>query len=158
MDVGTPMGLAFSSGINAYLPLLSFAIAARWFHLYKVNPQFSFITQDWFLIALVVLALADLFVDKIPVADHIWDAVHTVVRPIAGALVAAACTSQVPGVAMPSVLDGAQMSGMGLVLPVLAGATLAGAGLLVPFIAGAVLAAMTHVTKVVIRLTSTVTT
>ncbi|HLZ63356.1 MAG TPA: DUF4126 domain-containing protein [Ktedonosporobacter sp.] len=160
MDVGTPMGLAFSSGINAYLPLLSFAIAARWFHLYKVNPNFGFITQDWFLIALVILALADLLVDKIPIADHIWDAVHTVIRPIAGALVAAASTSQVPGVglALPSVVGGVQLSSVGLLVPLAAGAGLAGAGLLVPLIVGAALAGMTHATKVVIRLASTATT
>ena len=104
MDIGTSYGLALSSGVNAYLPLLSFAIAARWFHLYKVNPSFSFITQDWFMIILAVLTLADLFADKIPVVDHIWDAIHTVIRPVAGAVAATASAGQISGAAIPTTL------------------------------------------------------
>lgn len=129
MDFGTSYGLAFSSGINAYLPLLSFSIAARWFHLYKVNPDFNFITQDWFMVVLVILTLADLFADKIPYVDHVWDAIHTVLRPIAGGLVAAASQSQVSGV-----------------------------GLSAPLVLGAALAGMTHTTKAATRAASTLTT
>ncbi len=44
MDFGTSYALALSSGVNAYFPLLAFAMAARWLHLYKVNPSFSFVT------------------------------------------------------------------------------------------------------------------
>jgi len=100
MDLGTPLGLALASGINAYLPLLSFAISARFLHLDKVNPNFTFITQDWFIIALVILTLIDFVADKFPVIDHAWDAIHTVIRPLAGALVAAASYSQfhLPGI------------------------------------------------------------
>ncbi len=95
MDLGTPLGLAFASGINAYLPMLSFAIAARFFHLYKVNPNFAFITSNWCIAALVLLTLLDFVADKIPVIDHTWDAIHTAIRPIAGALIAAASYGQV---------------------------------------------------------------
>src|SRR5215469_7540500 len=129
MDFGTAYGLALSSGINAYLPLLSFSIAARWFHLYKVNPDFAFVTQDWFMITLAILALADIFADKIPVVDHIWDAIHTVLRPVAGAIVAAAASDQTSGAA--------------LLLPIIFGGTLAG---------------MAHTTKAATRLTSTAST
>ncbi len=129
MDFGTSYGLAFASGVNAYLPLLSFAIAARWFHLYKVNPNFAFITQDWFMVALLILALADLFADKIPGVDHVWDAIHTVLRPIAGALVATASDSQVSGAGIP-----------------------------VTFLLGAAVAGMTHTTKATTRVVSTATT
>jgi hypothetical protein len=128
MNFGTPYGLAFSSGINAYLPLLSFSIAVRWFHLYQVNPQYSFITQDWFIAVLVLLTIADLVADKIPYVDHIWDLIHTVLRPIAGALVAAASESQATG-----------------------------AGQVVPLVIGAGLAAMTHTTKAATRAASTAT-
>jgi hypothetical protein len=81
MEIGTPLGLGFASGINAYLPLLSFAVASRWLHLYKVNPNFAFVTSDWFIIALVVLTITDFVADKIPVIDHTWDATHTVMPP-----------------------------------------------------------------------------
>ncbi len=46
MEIGTPLGLGLASGINAYLPLLSFAVSVRWLHLYKVNPTFAFITSN----------------------------------------------------------------------------------------------------------------
>jgi len=129
MDIGTAYGLAFSSGINAYLPLLSFSLSARFFHLYKVNPNFSYVTQDWFMIALAILALADLFADKIPAVDHVWDMIHTILRPIAGAIVAAASQEQ-----------------------------LAGPGLPVALVLGAGLAGMMHTTKATTRVISTATT
>lgn len=129
MDFGTSYGLALSSGINAYLPLLSFGVAARWLNLYKINPNFSFVTADWFLILMAILALADLFADKIPVVDHAWDAVHTVVRPLAGALVAAASNNQVTGAGIPATM-----------------------------LLGGAFAGMTHVTKATTRVASTATT
>jgi len=129
MDIGTAYGLAFSSGINAYLPLLSFSLSARFFHLYKVNPNFSYVTQDWFMIALAILALADLFADKIPAVDHVWDMIHTILRPIAGAIVAAASQEQ-----------------------------LAGPGLPVALVLGAGLAGMMHTTKATTRVASTAMT
>ncbi|GHO42954.1 DUF4126 domain-containing protein [Ktedonospora formicarum] len=129
MDIGTAYGLSFASGINAYLPLLSYSIAVRFFHLYKINPDFAFVTNDWFMIGLAVLALADLFADKIPGVDHVWDAIHTVLRPIAGALVAAAATGDASG-----------------------------AALAVPLIAGGSIAGITHATKATTRAASTVGT
>ncbi|EFH86261.1 DUF4126 domain-containing protein [Ktedonobacter racemifer] len=130
MDItASGIGLAFSSGINAYMPLLSYAIAARFFHLYKVNPDFAYITSDWFMIALAILALADLFADKIPGVDHVWDIIHTVVRPIAGALVAAAASGHTSG-----------------------------AALAIPLIVGGSIAGVTHATKATTRAASTVGT
>ena len=129
MNIGTPYGLALASGIDAYIPLLSYAVCVRFFHLFKVNPSLAFITQDWFMIILVILALADLFADKIPVVDHVWDAIHTVLRPVTGAMVAAAASNQTSGAA--------------LLLPIIFGGTLAG---------------MAHTTKAATRLTSTATT
>ncbi len=130
MSIGTPYGLALASGVDAYIPLLFFAICVRFLHLFKVNPNLAFVTQDWFIIALVILALADLFADKIPVVDHIWDAIHTVVRPVAGAIVAAAASTD-------------QTSGAAFVVPLILGGTLAG---------------MAHTTKTATRLASTATT
>lgn len=129
MDFATSSGLAFASGINAYLPLLSFAVAADvWPDRYHINPQFAFLTQGWCIVILAILTLADFCADKIPGLDHVWDAIHTLLRPVAGALVAAAASH-------------------------------ASGGWLPVFIAlGAGLAAMTHTTKATVRITSTATT
>ena len=157
MALGTPLGLAFASGINAYLPLLSFAISARFFHLYTVNPNVAFITQDWFLIALVLLTLADFVADKFPLIDHTWDAVHTVIRPLMGALVAAASSGQfhLPGTSL-SVASSHYM--LGTVVATTNGIPVVGLGLLVILLLGGVLAAMSHTAKATTRLVSTLTT
>src|ERR1700738_3530183 len=97
VGLGTPFGLAFASGLNAYLPSLAFACSVRWLHLYKVNPNFAFITSNWFIAALVILTLLDFVADKIPLIDHVWDTVHTAIRPIAGALIAAASSNALSG-------------------------------------------------------------
>jgi len=152
MDIATTYGLtyglALASGVNAYFPLLAFAIAARWFHLYKVNPSFSFITQTWFMVALAILALADLFADKIPVVDHGWDAIHTFIRPVAGAFVAAASDNRIH-VLPNTTYMGTHIMTMGINLSLT---------LVVVMLTGGVLALMTHVTKASTRLASTATT
>jgi len=145
---GLSYGLAFASGVNAYFPLLAFAVAARWLHLYKVNPNFSFVTQTWFMIVLAILALADLFADKIPVIDHVWDAIHTVIRPLAGALVAAASDNRIHVSATPT-YAGTHIMTMSINLSLT---------LVVVMLIGAVLALMTHVVKASTRVASTATT
>jgi len=167
MDLGTPLGLAFASGINAYLPLLSFAVSARFLHLDKVNPQFAFITQDWFIIALVILTLIDFVADKFPPIDHTWDAIHTVIRPIAGALVAAASYSQfhLPGIkisAASSQIPQAMLTSsshiLGTIVAVSNTVPTLGPGLLIILILGGLLALMSHTVKATTRLASTLTT
>ncbi len=167
MDLGTPLGLALASGINAYLPLLSFAISARFLHLGKVNPNFTFITQDWFITALVILTLVDFVADKFPVIDHTWDAIHTVIRPIAGALVAAASYSQfhLPGIkigAASSQIPQAMLTSsshiLGTIVAVSNTVPTLGLGLLIMLILGGLLALMSHTAKATTRLVSTFTT
>ncbi|GAC1650886.1 MAG: DUF4126 domain-containing protein [Ktedonobacteraceae bacterium] len=152
MDIATSYGLtyglALSSGVNAYFPLLAFAVAARWLHLYKVNPSFSFVTQTWFMVVLAILTLVDFFADKIPVVDHAWDAIHTVIRPLAGALVAAASDNHIhiPG---STTYAGTHFMAMSI--------NLSGT-LVIVMLLGAVLAFMTHATKAATRVASTATT
>ncbi|GAC1382334.1 MAG: hypothetical protein NVSMB33_09620 [Ktedonobacteraceae bacterium] len=169
MDIGTPLGLAFASGINAYLPLLSFAISVRFLHLYKLNPNFAFVTSNWFMIALLLLTIADFVIDKIPVIDHTWDAVHTVIRPIAGALVAAASYGQFH---IPNINNGTASSAipqammvvtsvshlLGMTIAATNGLTPGGIGLVIMLIIGGLLAAMSHTAKATTRLVSTATT
>ncbi len=155
MNLGTPFGLAFASGINAYLPLLSFAVAVRWLHLYKVNPSFAFITSDWFLVVLAILTIMDFVADKIPVFDHIWDATQIVVRPIMGALVAAVGT--------PNPAATLHLSASGYQPPEATIATIStvpaeGVSLLIVLAIGGLLALMSHTTKATTRLISTLTT
>lgn len=158
MEIGTPLGLGFASGINAYFPLLSFAISARWFHLYKVNPTFAFITSNWCIIALVILTILDFVADKIPVVDHAWDATHTFVRPLAGALVAAASSNRVTIPIGTGSISSHLLSAVSAASAATGVIHITGGGLLVLALLGGVLAAMSHTAKATTRLASTITT
>src|SRR5258708_12080200 len=153
---GTPLGLAFASGLNAYLPLLAFALSVRWLHLYSVNPHFAFITQSWFIAALIILTLLDFVADKLPLIEHLWNAVHTVIRPIAGAIVAVvASNSALP---VTHIAAAASSSGSGAALVALSAIPVTGVGLLVILIMVGVLAPLSHTSKSMARFVPTTTT
>ncbi len=151
--IGRPFGLAFASGINAYLPMLAFAVAHRWFHLFAVNPNFMFITQDWCIVALVVLTVVDFVADKIPFVDHVWNAVHKVVRPVTGAIVAAASIGHIP--AIVTVANSGHV--LGVVVAAVSGSHVIEVGLVVVLVIGGLLAAMSHTAKTTTRWVSTFT-
>ncbi len=160
VSFGTPFGLAFASGLNAYLPLLAYSISVRWLHLYKVNPHLAFLTQNWCIALLAILTILDFVADKIPLIDHAWDAIHTVIRPIAGALVAAAASSHY--LSGPSITTIHFSSLSATVLTALSTATtvipVTGVVLLVIILIGGGLAALSHITKATTRIVSTITT
>jgi uncharacterized membrane protein len=84
------LGLAASSGLNTFLPLLMLAGAAH-FHLFNVqlNGSFAWLASDAALIALGIATLIEVIADKIPIVDHGLDVFGTAARPVAGALAAA---------------------------------------------------------------------
>ncbi|CAN3980207.1 DUF4126 domain-containing protein [Kitasatospora purpeofusca] len=87
-------GLA--SGINAYAVVLLLGLLGRFGGADSVPPALE---RTDVLIAAAVLFLLEAVADKIPYVDTVWDAVHTVIRPIAGATVGAliAAASTDPG-------------------------------------------------------------
>lgn len=156
VDFGTPLGLAFASGLNAYLPMLAYALSVRWLHLFTVNPHFAFITQTWCIVALAILTLIDFVADKIPLIDHAWNAIHTAVRPIAGAVVAVVASSHaLPVTHIPAVTAS---PGSGVIIAALSAVPITGIGLLFILVIGAALAALSHSAKSTTRFVSTLTT
>lgn len=159
---GTTYGLALSSGINAYFPLLAFAVASRWFHLYKVNPNFSFVTQTWFIALLAVLTILDLVADKIPLIDTVWDSIHTVIRPAMGALVVAASYNQVHLQSMTGTIGTTFVPPNANFVASTMSVAASGTHISIAFIGlmllGAILAFMVHITKATTRVASTTTT
>jgi hypothetical protein len=76
----------WASGINAYAVILLFGI----FGATGVSDEVpESLQRTDVLIVAGVLFLCEAVADKIPYVDSIWDAVHTVIRPVAGAVVAA---------------------------------------------------------------------
>lgn len=105
----TSIGLGMGAGINAYATLLVFGLLARWQPTWFTDDLAHFFSSTPVLIVVGVLYVIEFVADKIPAVDHVWDVIHTFVRPAAGALVAyAAVSDRLPhgAVILASVLAG----------------------------------------------------
>jgi hypothetical protein len=91
----TAFGLAASAGLNAYVPLLTIALAARFTSLLTLSEPWEPLTSWWVIGALVILTAVEFFADKLPAVNHANDAIQTFVRPAAGAVLFAASTGAV---------------------------------------------------------------
>jgi hypothetical protein len=91
-------GLSSSAGLNAYLPLLVVAVAARFTSLIELKSPWDTLENPWVITALAVLLTIEFFADKIPAVNHANDALQTFVRPTAGAILFAASTDVVSDV------------------------------------------------------------
>ena len=87
MNVLTGITLAAPAGVNAYIPLLAVALAQHlgWVQL---TAPFDMLGSWWFLGLVAVLLVIEVVADKVPVVDHVNDAIQTFVRPAAGGLLA----------------------------------------------------------------------
>lgn len=92
--LGTALGLGASAGINSWATLLVFGLVARLRPVWFPGQVAEFFASTPVLITLGVLFLIEFVADKIPTVDHVWDVVHTFVRPVAGAVVAFAAASE----------------------------------------------------------------
>jgi hypothetical protein len=84
------LGLAALAGINLYLTVFATGLAIH-FHWITLSPDYQTLDvlgHPAVIIISGVFYFLEFFADKIPWVDSIWDAVHTVIRPIGGALLA----------------------------------------------------------------------
>jgi hypothetical protein len=84
------LGLAALAGINLYLTVFVTGLAIH-FHWITLAPQYQLLEilgNPWIITVAGVLYFLEFFADKIPWLDSAWDAVHTFIRPIGGALLA----------------------------------------------------------------------
>lgn len=86
----TGAGLSAAAGLNAYIPFLIVAVVARFTDIINLPSQYAWIESDWAIGGAAVLLVGEVVFDKIPVVDHINDAVGTFVRPASGGLIFAA--------------------------------------------------------------------
>jgi hypothetical protein len=84
------LGLAALAGINLYLTIFVTGLAIRfhWIALAPAYQSLEVLSDPWIITIAGILYFLEFFADKIPWVDSIWDAVHTVIRPIGGALLA----------------------------------------------------------------------
>ncbi|SCG44604.1 DUF4126 domain-containing protein [Micromonospora halophytica] len=85
-EVLTGTGLAASAGLNAYIPLLTMGLLARYTGLIDLPSGWQWLGNGWVLAILAALLAVEVVADKVPVVDHVNDVVQTVVRPTAGGL------------------------------------------------------------------------
>ena len=84
------LGLACLAGLNLYLTVFATGLAIHQHWITLAPPYESLgVLGDPFIVTIAgILFLLEFFADKIPWIDSAWDAVHTVIRPIGGALLA----------------------------------------------------------------------
>ena len=88
------IGLAACAGIRAWLPLLLAGGLARW-GVIEIGPSFQFIASDRALILFGIATVVEILGDKIPAVDHTLDSISTVLRPVAGSVLAASVLWQI---------------------------------------------------------------
>jgi hypothetical protein len=79
--------LAFASGLNLYATVVVLGLSSH-YGLVTLPDQFRAFDNPLVIGAALTMYLIEFVADKIPWVDSVWDTVHTIVRPIGGALVA----------------------------------------------------------------------
>ena len=80
------------AGWRLYLVTFAVGLAMKfgWVALPEQLRALDVLANNWLIGIAAVGTLAEFFADKVPWVDSIWDAVHSVVRPIGGALLSMA--------------------------------------------------------------------
>jgi hypothetical protein len=88
-ELGRTLAFSFAAGINLYATVAILGLASRYGWV-ALPPQYQVFDNNWIIGTAIALYVVEFFADKVPWLDSIWDAVHTVVRPIGGAFIAVA--------------------------------------------------------------------
>jgi hypothetical protein len=85
--LGRTMGFSFAAGINLYATVAILGLASR-YNWVSLPDQYRTFDHDYVIVTALVLYVIEFVADKIPWLDTAWDAVHTAIRPLGGALIA----------------------------------------------------------------------
>jgi len=85
--LGRTLGFSFAAGINLYATVAILGLASRYGWV-ALPEQYRVFDNDLIIAAAIAMYAIEFFADKIPWVDSVWDAVHTVIRPLGGALIA----------------------------------------------------------------------
>ena len=88
--LGVALGLACLAGVNLYLTVFvtGLAIHQHWIVLAPAYQSLAILGDPLILWISGTLYVLEFFADKVPWVDSAWDTVHTIIRPIGGALLA----------------------------------------------------------------------
>lgn len=90
--LGVAASVSLLAGWRLYLCVFAVGIAMRtgWVHLPTHLALFDVLANPWVIGVAALGMVAEFLADKIAIVDTLWDAVHTLIRPIGGALLAMA--------------------------------------------------------------------
>lgn len=90
--LGVAGSVSLLAGWRMYLCVFATGLAMRfgWLDLPHHLQSLSVLADSWVLAISGIGLVAEFFADKVAWLDSIWDAVHTAIRPIGGALLALA--------------------------------------------------------------------
>jgi hypothetical protein len=93
--IGLALGAGFSSGLNLYATIATLGILQR-YRVIHLPESLQVLSHPWVLGIALALYAIEFLADKIPYVDTVWDAVHTLIRPPAAALLAYGATVAAP--------------------------------------------------------------
>ena len=85
--LGRTMGFSFAAGINLYATVAILGLASR-YDWVTLPDQYRAFDNDIIIATALALYLVEFVTDKVPWLDSLWDAIHTVIRPLGGAAIA----------------------------------------------------------------------
>jgi len=93
--LGLALGAGFSSGLNLYATIATLGLLER-YDIIHLPGSLQVFSHAWVLGIALALYAIEFLADKIPYVDTVWDAVHTLIRPPAAALLAYGATVAAP--------------------------------------------------------------
>jgi hypothetical protein len=81
------LGVSFAAGLNSYATILALGLLDR-IGLIHLPASLQVLAATPVIVVAAALYLIEFVADKIPWIDSVWDGIHTVIRPLAGALLA----------------------------------------------------------------------
>jgi len=88
-ELGRTMGFSFAAGLNLYATVAILGLASRYGWV-ALPPQYQVFDNNWIIGGALALYVIEFVADKIPWVDSVWDAVHSIIRPVGGAAIAVA--------------------------------------------------------------------
>jgi hypothetical protein len=93
--LGLALGAGFSSGLNLYATVATLGLLQR-FGVIHLPASLQALAHPWVIGIAGALYVVEFFADKIPYVDTVWDALHTLIRPPAAAILAYASAGAAP--------------------------------------------------------------
>jgi hypothetical protein len=107
--LGQILGVAFGAGLNLYATIAFLGLAIRLGWIAGLTPAVYGLGNPIVLVTAAGLYAFEFFIDKVPYADTAWDTIHTIIRPVAVAVLVFAALGEA---SLPLQIGGTLLGGM----------------------------------------------